>query len=103
MAVATIDTTYLSQYLKLPEPTLSTAIDSPTVELVKSILEAVTTKAREHEDLTAEKLRVDVELENAVRNSEVRSQGLKNTVDKALKDVEDLRQKLNDEGIFNFV
>ena len=98
MATSVLDLAYLSQYLSVPQPTLSTAVDAPTAELVRSILEAVTNKAREHEELNADKIRLDIELENAVRTSETRSQGLKNTVDKALKDVEDLRQKLNAEG-----
>lgn len=98
MATSVIDVAYLSQYLRVPQPTLSTSLDAPTAELVSSILEAVTAKAREHEELNADKIRLEIELENAVRTSETRSQGLKTTVDKALKDVEDLRQKLNVEG-----
>lgn len=102
MAAATVDPVYLSTYLNLPQSTIISVLDTPTLDLVNSILEAVTIKAREHEELQADKLRVDIELENAVRSAESRSQGLKATVDKALKDVEELRQQLKSEGILRF-
>lgn len=98
MATSTIDPGYLAAYLSLPEPTITTLLDTPTVELVQAVLAAVTAKAHEHEDLKAEKLRVDIELESAVRSAESRSQGLKASVDKALNDVEQLRNKLTEEG-----
>jgi len=98
MAAAMLDSVYLSTYLNIPQSSIISALDSPTTELVKSVLEAVTLKAREHEELQADKLRVDIELENAVRSAESRSQGLKATVDKGLKDVEELRQQLKTEG-----
>jgi nucleoprotein TPR len=99
MAAATIDPGYLSAYLDVPRATLETLIDAPTAELVRGLLEAVTVKARQNEELQAEKLRLEVELENAVRSSESRSQGLKATVDKALQNVNELREKLSSEGM----
>lgn len=101
MAAAMLDPVYLSTYLNIPNSSITSILDSPTTELVKSVLEAVTIKAREHEELQADKLRVDIELENAVRSAESRSQGLKATVDKGLKDVEELRQQLKSEGTSN--
>jgi nucleoprotein TPR len=98
MATSVADVGYLSSYLNVPQPTLQTIIDAPTAELVKSLLEAITTKAHEHEELQSDKIRLEIELENAVRSSETRSQGLKGTVDKALKEVHELREKLNLEG-----
>ena len=98
MAAAAWDPGYLSAYLGLPRPTIDTIIDAPTAELVRALLDAVAVKAREYEELQADKLHLEVELENAVRNAETRSQGLKATVDKALKDVNDLREKLTIEG-----
>jgi nucleoprotein TPR len=98
MATMSWDAGFLSGYLNIPEPTLNTIIDSPTAELVKAVLDAVAVKATEHQELEADKIRLDIELENAVRSAENRSQGLKATVDKALKDVDDLRGKLNAEG-----
>lgn len=98
MAMAMVDTAYLSTYLDVPEPSLTTLIDAPTAELVASILNAVIVKAHQHEELRADKLRTDIELESVVRTAETRSQGFKATVDKALKDVEDIRGKLKEEG-----
>lgn len=98
MAVAVLDIDYLSQYLSVPQQTLSSVIDAPTAELVRSVLEAVTAKAREHDELSADKYRVDVELENAVRSSETRIEGLRSSVEKAQKTVEEVRIKLQEEG-----
>jgi nucleoprotein TPR len=94
MAPTTWDTAHLSGYLHVPQQTLATLIDAPTTELVRALLEAITKKAHEHEEVQADKLRLEIELENAVRSAETRCQGLKATVDKALKDVADLREKL---------
>ncbi|KAI9049077.1 hypothetical protein LZ554_006925 [Drepanopeziza brunnea f. sp. 'monogermtubi'] len=97
MATAVLDVDYLSAYLSVPQQTLSFAIDSPTAELVRSVLEAVTAKAREHDELAADKLRVDIELENSVRGSETRIEGLRANVEKAQKTVEEVRTKLKEE------
>ncbi|PBP27959.1 TPR/MLP1/MLP2-like protein [Diplocarpon rosae] len=97
MATATMDIEYLSAYLSVPQPTLSSVIDSPTSELVRLILEAVSAKAREHDELAADKLRVDIELENSVRSSETRIESLRASVEKAQKTVEEVRTKLKEE------
>ena len=102
MATAVIDVDYLSGYLSIPQQTLSTVIDSPTAELVQAVLQVVTAKAREHDELSADKLRVDIELENAVRSSETRVEGLRSQVEKAQKTVEEVRTKLKEEGKFNY-
>ncbi|CZT40788.1 related to nucleoprotein TPR [Rhynchosporium secalis] len=97
MAAAMLDVDYLSAYLDIPHQTLTTTIDSPTAELVRSVLEAVTVKAREHDELQADKLRVDIELENSVRTSDTRIEGLRANVEKAQKTVEEVRTKLKEE------
>lgn len=99
MAAATLDVDFLSGYLSLSQQTLGSALDTPTAELVRSVLDAVTSKAREHEELAADKLRADIELENAVRSSETRIEGLKAGVEKAQKTVEEVRNKLTEEGM----
>jgi nucleoprotein TPR len=98
MAAAIVDVDYLSAYLSVPQQTLTSVIDSPTSELVRSVLEAITAKAREHDELAADKIRVDIELENAVRSSETRIDGLRASVEKAQKTVEEVRTKLKEEG-----
>lgn len=99
MAAVAVDVGYLAASYAVPEPTLQSLLDNPTADLVKSLLQQIEAKAREYDGIKAEKLRSDVELENAVRSGEVRARTLKATADKGLKDVEDLRRKLNDEGI----
>lgn len=98
-AAVAVDFAYLSTHLGVPENTLSTVATAPTVDLVTAVLQAVAAKAHEFENLYSEKLQVDIELENAVRSSEARCQTSKATADKALKDVEELRKKLQHEGM----
>lgn len=102
MATAVIDVDYLSGYLSIPQQTLSTVIDTPTAELVQAVLRAVTAKAHEHDELIADKLRVEIELENVVRSSETRIEGLRSQVEKAQNTVEEVRTKLKEEGELNY-
>ena len=98
MAAADVDVGSLSAHLGVPEETLHSIITTPTVDLVKAVLQAVAQKAQEYNTLYSEKLNLDIELETAVRNSESRTEQFKTTTDKALRDVEEVRQKLKDEG-----
>jgi nucleoprotein TPR len=99
MAAAGLDVDYLSAYLNLPQQTLTSVLDSPTTDLVQAVLEAITAKAREYHELAADKLRADIELENAVRSSETRIEGLRASLEKSQKTVEEVRTKLQEEGI----
>jgi len=89
MAVATIDIPYLSTYCSLPQATLITLRDAPTVELVNTLLVQVAAKAREFDEVKAE---------NAVRSGESKARVLKSSFDKGLKEAADLRDKLKAEG-----
>jgi nucleoprotein TPR len=93
-----VDAGYLAQAYSLPEPTISSLLDAPTVEKVQELLAKIEEKAREFEDAQAEKLRTDVELETAVRNGNARTKQLKESVEKRLEEVEELRKKLAAEG-----
>ena len=99
MAAAAVDVPYISSYLGIAQPSLRTSLEAPTTELVTSILLAVAAKAREFDDIKAEKLRQEVELENAVRNGQSKTKSLKATVDKSLKEAAELREKLNQQGL----
>ena len=101
MAVATMDVEYLSGYLDLPQTNLTTVLDAPTANLVQEILNAVANKAREHDDLAADKLRLEIELDNAARGSATRIEGIKSSLEKAQKTVEELRTRLSEEGKTN--
>jgi hypothetical protein len=94
-----IDLPYISTYLNLPEPFLTTLLISPTVELVKSLLISVASKAREHEQLQSEKLRLDVDFESVVRAGESKARVLRESVEKGLREAEELRKKLQEEGM----
>ncbi|KAL6853205.1 hypothetical protein J3F83DRAFT_513795 [Trichoderma novae-zelandiae] len=97
MAAADVDVGYIAGHLGLDQPVVATLTTQPTVDLVATLLKAVAAKAHEFETLYAEKLQTDIELENAVRNSETKSQTFKGTAEKALKDVEEARQRLKEE------
>ncbi|KAK4078374.1 uncharacterized protein Triagg1_3390 [Trichoderma aggressivum f. europaeum] len=97
MAAVDVDVGYIAGHLGLDQPVVATLTTQPTVDLVTTLLQAVAAKAHDFETLYAEKLQTDIELENAVRNSETKSQTFKATAEKALKDVEEARQRLKEE------
>ena len=94
MAVA--DLGYIASHLGLEQDGLTTFAKDLNLS---SLLKAVEAKAHEFDDLYSEKLRVDIELENAVVGSEARCQTFKGTADKAMKEMEEIRQKLQEEGM----
>lgn len=98
MADAAVELPYLSSHYAIPEATLSTLTQAPTVDLVNQLLASITKKAHEYDELKSDKLRLEVELENAVRSNESKIKVLKGTVEKGHKEVEDLRKKLNESG-----
>ncbi|KAL6854781.1 Protein mlp1 [Amphichorda felina] len=97
MAAADVDAGYIAGHLGLDEPVITSLTTDPTAELVATLLQAVAAKAHEFDTLYADKLQTDIELENAVRSSESRSQASKATAEKALKELEEARQKLREE------
>lgn len=94
MAVAQLDVSQLSSFCSLPQQSIDTLLDAPTAGLVRTVLENISVKIQEYNELASEKLKLGVELENAVRGGETKSRVLKGTIDKGLKDASDLRQKL---------
>jgi len=97
---AALDVGYLSAHLGVPEETLGTIATDPTADLVRAVLDAVAAKAREYEELYSNKLNVDIELESVVHSAESRCQTYKSTADAALKDVEEVRRQLQEEGAY---
>lgn len=93
-----VDTAIIATSFAVEETNLQTLLDAPTTDLVNQLLGILTAKAQEFDDAKAEKLRSDVELENTVRNSDNRVKGLKSTVNKGLKEIEDLRKNLSTQG-----
>lgn len=97
---ATVELPYLSSHYLIPESTLTTLTQAPTVELVNQLLEAVSKKAHEFDELKSDKLRLEVELENAVRSSDSKIKVLKNSLQKGQVEVEDARKKLHEAGTY---
>ena len=98
MAVAQLDVAQLSSFCSLPQQSIDTLLDAPTAGLVLTLLENISVKAHEHNELASEKLKLGVELENAVRGGETKSRVLKGSIDKGLKEATGLREKLQAEG-----
>jgi DNA repair exonuclease SbcCD ATPase subunit len=103
MADTAIQLPYLSSHYALPESTLTTLTQAPTVELVNQLLESIGKKAHEFDELKADKLRLEVELENAVRSNESKVKVLKTSVEKGHAEVADLRKKLQEAGIYHSI
>lgn len=98
MADAAVALPYLSTQYGIPEATLSTLTQAPTVDLVNQLLQSITKKAHDFDELKSDKLRLEVELENAIRSNDSRVKVLKSTVEKSHADVEELRKKLHESG-----
>ena len=97
-AFMAVDTAYVANYCGIPQSNVDTLVAEPSPDLVTTFLRTIITRAQEHEALKTERLRADVELENAVRGGEARARTLKANADKALQEVESLRKKLDEEG-----
>ena len=99
MAAVELDVARLSAFCSLPSISIETLLDAPTVDLVRTLLSNISERAHEFEEVKAEKLKLGVELENAVRGGESKSRVLKNSIDKGLKEAAELREKLQTAGI----
>ena len=104
MATAEVDLPQLSSFCSLPESSLSDLLSSPTTrgnELVKTLLKNISAKVPEYDAVKADNIKLGVELENVVRATESKSRLLKGSVEKALKEAADLRQKLQVAGMLS--
>ncbi|KAK1068883.1 Protein mlp1 [Friedmanniomyces endolithicus] len=90
-----VDLPFLSITFDVAEVELQALLDAPTTELVKDFLASLTSKGQEFDALKADKLRVDVELENTVRTADTKARAQKAQVTKHVKEAEELRGKLN--------
>ena len=95
---AAVDLGYLATHLGMPQENLTTVVTEPTIDLVKVILSAAAAKGREYDEVFSEKLRLEVELEASIRTAEAQRDKSKETVANALKENEDIRKKLNEQG-----
>lgn len=103
MAAAELDVPLLSNYCSLPQQSIDTLVNTPTAELVRSFLQNVATRAREHNELVSEDCRLKVELESAVRKVENKDRTQKISIEKAGKEAAELKQKLQAEGRYSII
>ncbi|KAL8723063.1 MAG: hypothetical protein Q9225_000534, partial [Loekoesia sp. 1 TL-2023] len=96
MATAELDLPRLASFCALPQTSLTNLLDAPTRDLVRQLLESLSPRVREQDELKADKLKLNVELENAVRSGESKSRVLKNSIDKGLKEAAALRQRVQE-------
>lgn len=94
-----IDVSRLSKFLSLPEDAIS-SLAGITEDYVTLVLRAVDRKSREHDSFRADTLRVEVELEQAVRTADNRVKAMKTQLDSSLAETQDLRSKLNTSGLY---
>ncbi|KAL9618967.1 MAG: hypothetical protein Q9160_006361 [Pyrenula sp. 1 TL-2023] len=90
-----IDVRQIASFASLPSTSITTILEDPTVELVKSLLANISAKAKEYEQIKSEKVRLEVELESSVRSSESKIKVLKNSVEKGLSESSKLRTELH--------
>ncbi|ETN37733.1 uncharacterized protein HMPREF1541_07356 [Cyphellophora europaea CBS 101466] len=89
-----IDLRVISNFSSVPEVALTSLLSSPTIDAVKSLLEAVEKNARECEQNKSHKVKLEVELETVVRTNESKVKVLQASRDKALADAQKLRGDL---------
>lgn len=98
MAQSALDLQYLSAAFSFPKESFQTLLDVPTTGLVQSLLEQLTDAAKEYSSIQSEKLKSDIQLEAAIRNGESRAKQLKLNAEKSQKEVQEVREKLNESG-----
>lgn len=84
----------LSSFLSLPEDMVVQSLASISHDFIAAVLQ----KSREFDELEADKLRVDVELEQAVRSADTRVRSMKAQLDTALSETQELRMKVSSTG-----
>lgn len=98
MAAAAVDTRFIATSYDISHDKVETLVSSPTTELVKDLFERLVAKAKEHEKTKASKLRTEIELESALRSNETKMRSIRANLDRVLKESEELRKKVNEQG-----
>ncbi|KAL8710411.1 MAG: hypothetical protein Q9220_005012 [cf. Caloplaca sp. 1 TL-2023] len=96
MATGELDIPRLSTFCGVPQTSISSLLDAPTANLIRNLLESLSPRIREYDEAKAEKLKANIELENAVRGGEFKSRVLKNSVDKGSRENAELKHKLQE-------
>lgn len=88
----------LSSFLSVPHENLDHLV-ATAGEYAVTILNSINSKAVEYDELRADKMRAEVELEQEVRTSVVKVKGIKGQLDAALKENQVIRERLNAAGM----
>lgn len=88
----------LSSFLSVSQESFS-QFAAAAGDYVTVILTSITIKAKEYDELKADKMRAEVELEQSVRTAENKVKGMKGQLDSALKENQQLRENLSFAGI----
>lgn len=98
---STSDYPRLITFYSLPDtPDVFSTLLSCNQEFVSAMIQGMLTKAREFDEIKAQKLRVEVELEQAQHKAENRVRSMKGQLDAAVKEAQELRQKGSQYGKF---
>ena len=99
MATA-VDVRAISAFAAIPEASISSLLENPTADDVRSLLNGIEAKVKEFEQGKSQKVRLEVELETVVRTSESKAKVLQTSRDKALTESSKLRVELQTSGRF---
>ncbi|EPS42735.1 hypothetical protein H072_3269 [Dactylellina haptotyla CBS 200.50] len=92
-AVGDYDVPKISAFLEIPQVTIE-SLAGISEAFVTTILEALTSKARLHDEVKADKLRLEVELEQNARTANARVNSMKNRMETAQAETQDLRKQV---------
>jgi nucleoprotein TPR len=98
MASVAVDIPRVAGYTSIPEATVNQLLESPTTDLVQQLLKQIIVKAQEFDEAKSSKLKLKVELENAVRTSDAKVKTVKSSLDKAQEETKKLREQLQTSG-----
>lgn len=93
-----LDLRAISAFSSLSEASITSLRDSPTPELVTSLLRGIEAGVKEYEQSKSHKVKLEVELETVVRTGESRAKVLQHSRDKALAESSKLRVELQTAG-----
>src|ERR1700760_1902732 len=95
---AEVNVRAVSSFASVPESSVTSLLNSPTTELVASLLNGIAEKIKDYEQTKSQKVKLEVELETVVRTNESKTKVLQNSRDKALSESSKLRVELQTSG-----
>ncbi|KAJ8612741.1 hypothetical protein MRB53_037317 [Persea americana] len=96
---AVLDISYLATYTSVPQESIESLQNDAQREAWTTFLSAVIAQAQDHDRLRADRLRLDVELENAVRGGEARERLWRSKEEQLQSELASVRQQLSQEVV----